>query len=115
MDERLEKAIQTANYMATLNTQKKLAYEEYLQNLIYYYNGAGFTATRELINFVKTLLDLEYNEFVLLDDNNNPIEITNAKEFLDSLLGVYIQATNGYAGSYNSLKKKRRVEDLVNL
>lgn len=115
MDEKLEKAIQTANYMATLNTQKKLAYEEYLQNLIYYYNGSGFTASRELINFVKTLIDLEYSEFVLLDDNNNPVEIPNGKEFLNSLLGIYIQATNGYSGTFNSLKKKRRIEDLINL
>lgn len=115
MDEKLEKAIQTANYMATLNTQKKLAYEEYAQNLIYYHNGASFTASRELITFVKTLTDLEYNDFVLLDDNNNPVEIINGKEFLESLLGVYIQATNGFAGTYNSLKKKRRIEDLVNL
>ena len=115
MDERLEKAIQTANYMATLNTQKKLAYEEFNQNLIYYYNGSGFTATRELINFVKTLIDSEYNQFVLLDDNNNPIEITDGKELLNSLLGVYIQATNRYVATYNSLKKKRRIEDLVEL
>lgn len=115
MDERLEKAIQTANYMATLNTQKKLAYEEFTQNLIHYHSGSSFTATRELINFVKTLMDIGYNDFVLLDDNNNPVEITNPKEFLDALLGVYIQATNGYVGVYNSLKKKRRVEDLVNL
>lgn len=115
MDESLDKAIQTANYMATLNTQKKLAYEEFTQNLIYYHNGASFTADRELITFVKTLLDLEYNNFVLLDDNNNPIEIEDGKEFLKSVMGVYIQATNGYVRTYNSLKKKRRVEDLVNL
>lgn len=115
MDERLEKAIQTANYMATLNTQKKLAYEEYSQSLIYYHNGASFTANRELINFVKTLIDLGYTELVLLDDNNIPMEISDAKEFLNLLLGVYVKSTADYFNTYNALKKKRKVEDLVNL
>jgi hypothetical protein len=115
MDERLEKAIQTANYMATLNTQKKLAYEEFTQSLIYYHNGASFIASRELINFIKTLLDLGYAEFVILDDNNIPVEIANGKEFLQSLVDIYTQAANTFIKTYNDLKKKRKVEDLVNL
>ena len=36
MDERLEKAFQTANFMATLNLSRKTALEEFKQNLIFY-------------------------------------------------------------------------------
>ena len=115
MDERLEKAIQTANFMATLNTQRRLAFEEFSQSIIYYYNGASFTANRELITFVKTLLDVGYNEAVILDDNNIPVNIPNTKEFLDSILDVYTKSINEYITIYTDIKKKRKVEDLVNL
>lgn len=115
MDEQLEKAIQTANYMATLSTQKKLALEEFNQSLIYYHNGASFLATRELINFVKTLIDLGNTDFIIIDDNNIPVDIANLQDFLDSLLEIYGSSANTYITTYNDLKKKRRVEDLVNL
>lgn len=115
MDERLEKAIQTANYMATLNTQKKLAYEEFLQNLIYYHNGASFTVSQNLISFIKTLIELKSTDAVILDDNKIPVHIENLQNFLDSLLDLYTKTANSYFVSYNELKKKRRIEDLVNL
>jgi hypothetical protein len=113
MDEKLEKAMQTANYMATLNTQKKIALEEFRQSLVYYHDGASFIADRELINFIKALIDLEYTQFIVLDDNNIPVEITDLKLFLESLLDVYKQSANDYIKKYKDLKKKRKVEDLV--
>lgn len=115
MDEKLEKAIQTANYMASLTSQKKLALEEFNQNLVHYYNGSSFTATRELINFLKTILDTGSQSFILLDDNNVPVEIENIKDFFDNILNVYLEASYSYFKVYSDLKKKRRVEDLVSL
>ena len=115
MDERLEKAFQTANYMATLGNLRKTAQEEYNQSLIYYFQGSSFTVSRELIVFVHTLTELGNTESILLDDNNIPLKILNLQEFLDNMLSVYNEATNEYLAKYADLRSKRRVGDLVNL
>ncbi len=115
MDERLEKAFQTANYMATLGNLRKTALEEYNQNLIYYFQGSSFTVSRELIVFVHTLTELGNNDAVILDDNKIPLKVVNLKEFLDNILLVYREATNGYLAKYGDLKSKRRVGDLIDL
>ena len=115
MDERLEKAFQTANYMASLSNLRKVALEEFKQNLIYYFQGSTFTVTRELIVFVHTLTELGNTESVILDDNNIPLNVTNLKGFLDNILNVYGLATNSYLTKYTEIKSKRRVEGLVEL
>jgi hypothetical protein len=115
VDERIEKAFQTANYMATLSNLRKTALEEYQQSLIYYFQGSSFTVTRELIVFVHTLTELGDNESIILDDNYIPLNVKNLKEFLDNLREVYTLATNTYLSKYGSIKSKRKVEDLINL
>jgi hypothetical protein len=115
VDERLEKAFQTANYMATLGNLRKTALEEYNQSLIYYFQGSSFTVSRELIVFVHTLTELGNTESILLDDNRIPLKVSNLQEFLDNMLSVYNEATNEYLAKYADLRSKRRVGDLVNL
>ena len=115
MDDKLEKAVKVANYMATLTNQKRIALEEFKQNIIYYHSGASFTANRELINFVKTLVDLKNESAVLLDDNYIPVEISNLSDFLTQLIELYTESSNKYLVKYSELKSKRRVEDLVKL
>lgn len=115
MDERIEKAFQTANYMASLSNLRRVALEEFNQNLIYYFQGSSFTVTRELIVFVHTLTELGKTEFVILDDNNIPLKVENLKTFLDNLLNVYAEASNAYVIKYAEIKSKRRVEGLVDL
>ena len=115
MDERIEKAFQTANYMASLSNLRRVALEEYQQSLIYYFQGSTFTVTRELIVFVHTLTELGNTESIILDDNNIPTNIINLKEFLTNILNVYGEATNAFLVKYTELKSKRRVEGLVAL
>ena len=115
MDERIEKAFQTANFMATLSNLRKTALEEYKQSLVYYFQGSSFTVTRELIVFVHTLIELENTESIILDDNSIPQSVTNLKEFLTNILNVYGLATNAYLSKYSEIKSKRRVEGLVEL
>jgi hypothetical protein len=115
VDERLEKAFQTANYMASLSNLRRVALEEFKQGLIYYFQGSSFTVSRELIVFVHTLTELGNTESVILDDNNIPLNITNLKEFLTNILNVYGLATNAYLAKYSEIKSKRRVEGLVDL
>jgi hypothetical protein len=115
VDERIEKAFQTANYMASLSNLRRVALEEYQQSLIYYFQGSTFTVTRELIVFVHTLTELGNTESIILDDNNIPANIINLKEFLTNILNVYGEATNAFLVKYTELKSKRRVEGLVAL
>ncbi len=115
MDERLEKAFQTANYMTTLSNQRKVILEEFQQSLIYYYQGASFTIDRSLITFVSTLVARDISSSIVLDDNNIPVEITDLKSFLDEIMSIYFSATNDYLVKFNQIKSKRRVGDLIAL
>ena len=77
MDERIEKAFETANYMATLSNQRRIILEEFNQQLIYYVNGAVFKIDSHLITYVKTLLDIGYTtDIVFVDSNNTPVPVS---------------------------------------
>lgn len=115
MDEQLKKAFDIANYMTTLAGQKKVLFEQYIQNSIFFHNGSTFKISRELINFVKTLIDLGQTSAVLIDDNNLPADIDELSKFLESILNVYTLATNEYHTQYQKLKNNRSVESLVDL
>ncbi len=115
MDERLEKAFQTANYMASLSGQRRAALEEFNQNIVFYHQGSTFSVTRELLTFVKMLIDVGQTESVVLDDNQVPCKIQDLKKFFESLLDIYVSATNAYSVKYNEIKSKRKIEALVDL
>jgi cystathionine beta-lyase/cystathionine gamma-synthase len=116
MDERIEKAFEVANYMATLSNQRRILLEEYKQKLVHYINGASFNITPELINFTKTVLDLGYTEDVaFVDANNFPVIINDVQEFFDKISLIYFESTNNYAVRYADLKRKRKISDIVEL
>jgi hypothetical protein len=115
MDERLQKALDHSNYMVTLNNQKRLLREQYKENLVYYYNGGQFKVTQELISFCQSLVTLEQDGTILIDDNSIPIEVDNVANFSAELYTKYFEATNQYFVEYNKLKKNRTVESIINL
>ena len=116
MDERIEKAFAVANYMATLSNQRRIILEEYTQKLIFYINGATFKISPELINFTKTMLDLDYTEDVaFLDSNNFPVIINDVQKFFDDITLIYFESVNEYAAKYAGIRSKRKVSDIVEL
>lgn len=115
MDERLEKAFQTANYMASLSNLRRVILEEFNQSRVYYTQGATFTVNKELISFVKVLIDIGNTESIILDDNNIPVNITDLQEFFTRIISIYAETTNEYLVKYAELKIKRKVEALVDL
>ena len=90
MDERIEKAFEVANYMATLSNQRRIILEEYNQKLVYYINGATFQVTSELISFTKTMLDVGYtSDVAFVDSNNFPVIVDDVQTFLDNITSIY--------------------------
>lgn len=116
MDERIEKAFEAANLMATLSNQRRIIQEEFEQKLVFYKNGGTFKVTPELINFVKIALDLGHTEQVpFIDSNNFPIVIDNVQDFFDSLVSVYYESLNEFSLKFLEIKSKRKVKDIVDL
>ena len=116
MNERIEKAFDVANYMATLSNQRRIILEEFNQTLIYYINGATFKINPELISFTKTVLDLGHTHTVVFVDTNIlPIVIDDVQDFFDNIVAVYFESLNKYAVKYVEIAQKRKIEDIVEL
>lgn len=116
MDERIEKAFEVANYMATLSNQRRILLTEFQQKLVYYINGAVFNITPELITFTKTMIDLGYtSECAFIDSNQLPVVISDVNEFFNEISMVYFESLNEYSVKYAELSKKRRIQDIIEL
>ena len=115
MDIKLEKALEFSNYIATFESQKRILFERYQQNLILYKNGGKFAVTEHRLNFLQTLLSNGVGESVLIDDNNLPVRFENLEELFKEMLETFNEATGRYEYEYNALKSKRSIEKLVDL
>jgi hypothetical protein len=116
MDEKIEKAFEVVNYMATLSNQRRLLAEEVNQKLIYYVNGSTFKITPTLINFAKLMLDLKRTtNAVFIDDNNNPVVVADVQEFFNSITTQYFEVTETYSTRFLAIKSKRKISDLIDL
>lgn len=116
MDEKIEKAFEVVNYMATLSNQRRLLAEEIDQKLIYYINGSTFKITPTLINFAKLMIDLKRtSDAVFIDDNNNPVIVEDVNKFFDSITKQYFEVTETYSTRFLAIKSKRKISDLIEL
>jgi len=113
MDTKLEKALDFSNYMVTLNNQKRLIHEQYLQDLVHYYNGGQFSVTQQLISFCQSLCALEQEDTVLVDDNKQPIFVEDLESFTTDILHLYANASNSYFSEYDKIRKNRSVEGIL--
>lgn len=114
MDERLQKALDSANFMISFNNQKRILQEKYLTSCEYYHNGGSFTLGYDLINFVKVLLDTGNNKDVILIDNYNlPIQIEDLNSFFSDILDKFHQARNSFFNNFELLKRSRTVESFL--
>jgi len=115
MDDKLKEALEFSNFRLTLNNQKQNLKQRMNTMLTIGFNGNMFTAKLELINFVKQLLDLNVRQYIFLDDNENPVLITDLLEFHSRLLSTYTEALNEYYVENEKLKKLRDTKKLVGL
>lgn len=114
MQEQLKKALDFANYKQTFSIQRKALKEKIDAKLTYGFNGGLFRIDRNLITFVEILCaNNRTSGVVLLDANENPILIDDLIAFKDEIFSRYFEATNEYFEQYQSLKKSRSVEKLL--
>jgi hypothetical protein len=112
-DERLEKAIDRANYQVTLNNQKQNARLKLDVDLTFAIGGGLFKISPELISFVQTLIAREHSDAIILDVNKNPINIENLSEFQEAIIEKYYQAMNDYMTEFSRIRKSRKTSVLV--
>lgn len=115
MDERLEKALDFSNFMTTLNNQRRIIHEQFLENCVHYLNGGKFSVNRDLINFCHTLLQNHQTGAIFIDDNDTPVEVEDLQQFLDDILNIYFTTSYEYFDKYNEIRKNRTVKGLVDL
>lgn len=110
MEPQVEKAFEIANFMTTMASQKRILQENYQQTLLCYYNGGTFKASRELIGFI---VNLKTDHYVVIDENQIPVMITDIPEFIDKLLSHHTEAVNSYFNHYQKLIKSKKIESLI--
>jgi hypothetical protein len=113
MNEDLKKVFEIANYMTTLNLQKRELYEEFEQSCYYHKDGHTFKASEQMITFLTSLLNRNLESFLILDSNNEPYNIENIDEFLKDIIAVHTEAMNAYYYSYKKLVQQRSVESII--
>jgi len=75
---------------------KRNALEKTQARLVLVYNGHVFRADPQTINLVKTLGDIGISPIYILDTNSNPVEISDGKQFLQSLIARNQEAISSY-------------------
>lgn len=113
MDERLERALEFANYRATLANQKRniVSRMKVLQK-VHFKNGS-FNADKETISFVKCLIDLKKTSAILLDTKDNAIEIDDLSDFLETLVSAYIESMTEYKIQIDKVNKARNIKKIM--
>jgi hypothetical protein len=115
MDERLKKSLEFANYRISLFNRKEDIKTKFNTMLLHSCNGGIFKITTDMICFVKLMLDNERDSVVLIDNNTNPIEITEIPEFYSIIVSKYIEASNYYNFEYNKLRKARTISSIYSI
>ena len=114
MQEQLKKALEFSQYKQTLSIQRKVLKEKIESKLTFGQSGGIFKIDRTLIVFVQMLVDQgRIQGIILLDQNENPILIDDLEKFRDEILDRYFTSTNEYFEQYQTLKKSRSVEKLL--
>ena len=115
MEDRLQQALDFANYRQTLNNQlQKLAIKSE-GSLIYSVAGGNFTIDQQFICFLDYLVRSGYSEATLLDNNKTPISITDTSAMLKSATDRYFEVTNDYFREHQKLRKLRNVKSVLDL
>ena len=84
---------------------KKNALEKLRSRQLMAYNERLFRADANTINLVKNLME-RLDSFVVLDVNDNPCDIEDPKDFLDTLIERNQETINSYKKIHEDLAKR---------
>lgn len=115
MEERLEKALEFANYRQTLNNQIQKLKIRSEGMLTVAKNGGNFTIDRDLIAFLDFLNRSNIESSILVDNNDLPILIEDIPTFLNEVMKRYTEVTTDYYKEYQLLRKARNVKSILDL
>lgn len=115
MDDRLEKALEHANYKSTIELQRKNLEIKYATALLHSVDGGTFSVNMELINFIDFLIRGEHEDAVLIDVKNKPIMVRDLRKFLTDITSVYFEASNQFYMDFEKLRKARSVKLAIGL
>ena len=113
MDERLEKALEFANYRITLSNQKRNVRTRMQVLQTVHHNNGTFIANSETIGFVAALLNYGKTSAILIDTKDNPIEIDNLEAFRDILFEAYAEASFEYKTQMEKIQRARNIKKLM--
>jgi hypothetical protein len=113
MDERLERALEFANYRSTLSNQRRnVRARMHILQTVHHNNGV-FVADAATIGFINALIVNGKKSGIAIDTKDNPVEISSYQEFLDLLIGAYTEATNEYKIQVEKLNKSRNIKTIM--
>lgn len=115
MDDRLDKALEHANYKSTVFQARKNLKLKYRNDLLHSHNGGVFTVSPELISFIDTLVRNKQTDVVLVDNKENPVMIQDLLAFAIAVSDTYFAASNAYHHAFEKLKKARSVKAVVGI
>lgn len=113
IDARLQDALASANLRISLNNQKNNARLKLQNDLMHSTNGGTFYVSQHLISFISALITGGKSEAIVIDNNSNPIEITDLALFQENILDVYYQATNKFLVEFKNIQRARTVKAVV--
>ena len=115
MEERLQQALEFANYRQTLNNQLQKAKVKAEGMLLFAEAGGMFTINQQLICFLDYLIRNNFTEATLLDNNNSPIHIADINDFLKKITVRYFDVTTDYLKESQIVKKSRSVKSILDI
>ena len=115
MDERLANALEFTKLQHTLYLEKKRIQAKLHRDLELAYGGGIFTIDRNFIVFLEMFNPDEDGSVTILDNNLNPIVISNPEDFKNEVRNTYFRAVNRYRVDFENIKNKRTIKGIVDL
>jgi len=114
MDKRLEQALEFSNFRMILATRQENLKLLMKNKLMLSYEGGLFKIDKDLISFIGTLLEKGESEFIFLDSNDIPIQVTKLEDFYIQVIEKYKLALKQYHQSYQKLSEARDIRKVIN-
>jgi hypothetical protein len=115
MDDKLQKALEFANYRQTLNNQLQKIKIRAEGLLTVSKNGGSFVVDQSLIGFLDYLVRQDITATALLDSNTNPVQIDDIPAFLKEITVRYFEVTNDYLKEYSTIRKSRNAKSILDI